>query len=248
MRAKYWIMVLQQFKGSLQDLLKQSQNAEQIALAVANQGKQKTINVLCFLPSYGGFFMAGLLSLNSNTVPIKPVTDDAHRADAYRYYPLGQRTDNNGNVVFVNTWLGYYADIKSPLDLMLELEKSHDYNTTTIPIHPVEFFQHPVTAEDIRTKINYIQITLDPKDQYVIDRFRTFFSVETREGEDQLDKQFTDQYTPIQVSLSEIIKGEKEFLAEYKKLCAAIGQEPNNSALELYRAWYKQRKFDLFKT
>jgi hypothetical protein len=62
-------METHQFKGSLQDLLNQATNKEQLEQVRVNSTKNKTINVLCFMPAQGGHFLATLLALNADTVP-----------------------------------------------------------------------------------------------------------------------------------------------------------------------------------
>jgi hypothetical protein len=239
-------MEIQQFKGSLQDLFNQATDKEKIQQARTNRTMEKTINVLCFIPSYGGHFLTTLVSLNSDCVPLKDIPGDSTRAAEYKYDPLPLLTDDAGNSGKQH-WTTYHSNFKSPAELTTELYENYNYSSVTIPIHPVEFYRYPVRGYDSRTKVNYIQVSLDPKDQYIIDRFNRFFSLESRDGEDLLDKQFTEEFSPITVSLSQIMIGEAEFLEEYTKLCTAIGQEPHASALELYQAWRVARKIDLFK-
>ena len=239
-------MEIQQFKGSLKDLFDQVTNKEKLEQARLNRTMIKTINVLCFLPCYDGRFISSLISLNSDTVPLKEIVNESQRASEFMYSVQKVITNDDGNSSLLS-WDAYYARWKSPLDLVNELYTSHDHSSVTVPIHPVEFYEHPVQSHDARTQINYMQVSLDPKDQYVIDRFTRYFAIERNDEEDALYKKFTEEYNPIIVSLSQIMKGETEFLEEYTKLCTAIDQQPHDGALELYRSWRTARKIDLFK-
>jgi hypothetical protein len=240
-------MEMQQFKGSLRDLFNQVTNKEKIEQSRINRTMTKTINVLCFLPSYGGHFLSTLLSLNSNTVPLKEITDDSQRVSAFKYGPLPSIIGVNGQTVSGPRWNSYHGSWRSPLELINELYQNHNFSSVTVPIHPVEFYLHPVYGHDSRTQTNYIQVSLDAEDKYIIDRFNRYFFLATRDGEDVLDKKFAEEFSPTTVSLSQIMRGETEFLEEYNKLCTAIGQEPHASALELYQSWRVARKIDLFK-
>ena len=240
-------MVTKQFKGSLRDLLHQTVNKEQLEQDRINQTMTKTINVLCFIPNYGGHFLSTLLSLNSNTVPLKAITDDAQRVSAFKFNPLEVRTGITGTIK-QDHWSYYHAGWRSPLELTNELYQNHSYSFVTIPIHPTEFYRHPTQKNNPRTQLNYIQVSLDAKDKYIIDRFASHFSLRSTNNEDAVDKRFAEEFNPIIVSLSQIMLGETEFLEEYNKLCTAVGQEPHASALELYQAWRIARKIDFFKS
>ena len=239
-------MEIQQFKGSLRDLFEQATNKEKIEQSRANRTMAKTINILCFLPSYGGHFLTTLLSLNSNTVPQKEITDDSQRVSDFKYDPLPLPTDDQGRSGRQG-WTAYHGNWRSPLELIDELYQNYNFSSVTVPIHPIEFYLHPVHGHDSRTQTNYIQVSLDTKDKYIIDKFNRYFSLESRDGEDVLDKKFAEEFSPTTVSLSQIMRGETEFLEEYTKLCTAIDQEPHASALELYQSWRTARKIDLFK-
>ena len=62
--------------------------------------------------------------------------------------------------------------------------------------------------------------------------------------ENQKDCDYVRDYNPYEIKFDNFILGEKTFVTEYENVCNYLQLPVNlDTALELYRDWYVERKF-----
>jgi hypothetical protein len=203
----------------------------------------KQLNVLVYLPGYGGSFIKFLLSLDKSTYPHVPRTEvlvnDSQRKEFYSFKDLRSK---------FKWWVKFHQHFYDEIDTINGFVNS-DYPMCTIDSHPYEFYrqvsQHLATTN---VKQNYLQINIGEEYCQVIDHFnmlnRGFPGFRT--GEERKDMQFTKEYNPYIINLDSFFIGEDSFVAEYQKLNQHL-QLPDyiDDALTLYRDWRRVRQIDL---
>ena len=217
---------------------------------------KKTINCIMYLPGWGGTFTNFVLSLDNSTFPWLPnsvdVNSEYNRKELFSFKNI--RTEYN-NKVYKSAWQNFHRSFKLTSDNVLEFLAQDRFTTLTISVHPIEFYQYyennpdnPLKHESVT--VNYYALTLDPSLEYIITEFKKeneSFPL-LRPNEDLMYKKYIDDFALQLFSFDSYIQGESAFTAEYLRMCSTMNIPVHlDDALELYRDWYVERRFDQYK-
>jgi hypothetical protein len=230
----------------------------------------KTVNLIMYKPGYGGHLISFLMSLDNTTMPWLRnkvmleyfVVNKQKLPIVYNPYSVSFNMESRKKMYsFTNasqdSWDGHHLSFAYEMHL-LEYFLSTDnlYSSFTFSLHPYGFYvlnegnmlyilgraYGPVT-------INYCQVALSEKYEWVIDDFKKSnngFPV-LREGEDELNSKFAADKSPYIINFDNFILGEDSFIPEYEKLAAYLSIPAQiDDALDLYRDWYTSRNFPNF--
>jgi len=209
---------------------------------------QKTLNIIVYKPGYGGTFISFLLSLNSLSYHIIPRFDDNHdfsesdHEKLYSYKNIRQR---------YGSWRNHHdAYAIHNLQHIKAFANNTQYPIYNWAIHPRVFYSKKLKIKVFREwQVNYLHVKLSPHLEYINDAFKASNNgfPQLLDGEDQQDIQYVRDYSPYEINFDNFILGEENFISEYQNVCNHL-QLPLNldTALELYRDWYEERKFAEF--
>jgi hypothetical protein len=206
---------------------------------------KKTINVISYKPGYGGNFIGHILSLDEITFPLVPKGS----------VPPYNRKNLCSFKNIINkhgSWAKFHLSFeKNRLSRFLNDERYSIYNCIS---HAETFFDENFQKEldDIKdiVNVNYLQVQLSLKFEYIIEFFMKFVYktvLETYEeysaNNDVAEKKFFNLYNPTIINLDNFILGKEEFIVEYTKISNLL-QIPLHidDAIELYDAWRIERK------
>jgi len=210
----------------------------------------KNVNLIIYKPGYGGHFIQFLLSLDKCTVPCidKNTTFnqiDNSRKDYYSFKNLRKKH---------NRWINHhklYDGMNIDELIITELSSNSLYHTANIQVHPFEFYNTGLVEylQNINMSINYLQVSISTKYEYVIDTFKLCNGgfPKLRPDEEIMNQIITQDYSPYIINFDNFILGEGHFVEEYTKLNNHL-QLPLHldSALEMYRDWYIERRFSQY--
>ena len=207
----------------------------------------KNINLIIYKPGYGGHFIQFILSLDKSTVPVMSKKVDLNqmndsRKELYSFKELRKR---------YGSWQNHHAayQVQNLRQLGVhELLNNSAYHTLTIHVHPYGFYNTMLFKylNNVKASIKYLQVTLSPKYEYVIDTFKACngnFPV-LRLVEEEMNQKITEQLSPYIINFDNFILGEEYFVEEYIKISNHL-QLPLylDDAIEMHRDWYVERKF-----
>ena len=211
---------------------------------------KKNVNLIIYKPGYGGHFIQFLLSLEKSTVPCisKDTTFsqvDNSRKDYYSFKNLRKKH---------NRWVNHhklYDGMNIDELILKELTSNSLYHTANLQIHPFEFYNTGLVEylQNVKASVNYLQVTVSPKYEYVIDAFKLCngnFPI-LRPNEEAMNEKISQDHSPYVINFDNFILGEGHFVEEYTKLNNHL-QLPLHldSALEMYRDWYIERRFEQY--
>ena len=210
----------------------------------------KNVNLIIYKPGYGGHFIQFLLSLDKSTVPCisKDTTFSQINNSRKDYYSFKNLRKNFGR------WINHhklYDGMNIDELILKELISNSLYNTANLQVHPHEFYKLRIDSylNHLPITINYIQIIVSPKYEYVIDTFKVCNGnfPKLRPNEDTMNQKITQDYSPYIINFDNFILGEEHFIDEYINVNNHL-QLPLHldDALELYRDWYVERRFNQY--
>jgi hypothetical protein len=206
----------------------------------------KKINLIIYLPGYGGNFITNILSLN----------------DLAYFYSKNSITSNNKKEILsfkdiqikYGHWINHHNQYKDSYDIndFIKFFKDKKTKFANMRMHPFEFYSYfeenikKIKKYNSKAILNYCQVNLSLELEHVIDKFKITnggFPI-LRNGELQLSTKFKNEYNPFIINFDNFILGEKTFIAEYERICNYLDIPIQlEDALLLYKDWYIERKF-----
>lgn len=207
----------------------------------------KNVNLIIYKPGYGGHFIQFILSLDKSTVPIISRGVDFNQMPESRkeFYSFKDLRKTYGH------WWNHHKKYQGrdfDQSAVHELLNNNNYHTLMIHAHPYEFYNTKLVEflQNVNVSVNYLQIQLSPKYEYVIDIFKACNGnfPELRPGEEGMNQKITEQLSPYIINFDNFILGEGHFVEEYIKISNHL-QLPLylDDAIEMYRDWYIERRF-----
>jgi len=196
-------------------------------------------NIVVYNTGHCGNIVKYLLSLHEDTFPL---------TTPYRSDPFKKITSDHA-------WDKFELSLyKTPAEWYELFFNQSKYKTITIAEHSYNVVgeSHQFTNFD---ELQYIGIRAGKvfhkydhkwkhKQNLLVNRIDYPFTPITKSHVEQFDR----DYDPYMINIDNFVQGEEKFLAEYRKLLTHlkyhIDNDTINSALSLYRNWYKARGFD----
>lgn len=202
----------------------------------------KNLNVLVYMPGYGGSFIKFLLSLDPSTYPHVPrnqnLTNNSQRKEFYSFRDLRKN---------FGWWVKFHQNFYDELDTINSFVDS-EYQTCTIDSHPYEYYRlvrHRISQVNVDPV--YLQVKISERFAPVIDHFNMLNGgfPGFRTGEERKDMQFLLEHDPYTICLDNFFKDTDHFVDEYERLNKFL-QLPLyvDDALELYADWRRVRQLD----
>ena len=207
----------------------------------------KNVNLIIYKPGYGGHFIQFVLSLDKSTVPIISRGVDFTQVPESRkeFYSFKDLRKKYGH------WWNHHKKYQGrdfDQSAVHELLNNSAYHTLNIHAHPYEFYNTKLVEflQNVNVSVNYLQIELSPKYEYVIDIFKVCNGnfPELRPGEEEMNKKITEELSPYIINFDNFVLGEGHFVEEYTRISNHL-QLPLylDDAIEMYRDWYIERRF-----
>jgi hypothetical protein len=188
-------------------------------------------NIIIYQPGYGGTFLQYLFSLDRTTAPYG--SNVTNRLEIYSFDHAQKYT----------TWEQFhynYTNINT-VDL-----NDNRYSTSTIAIHPTEFYQSNqliAKSQEVNTTVYIADLSWTDFNNFWLVRFKEKGNgyPNLRPQEIVQEDQIRTRYDPISINIDAFLDP-TTWSAEYLRINSSMGLTPQlESAEKLYESWYKQR-------
>lgn len=211
----------------------------------------KTFTIINFNPGLGGNFVKFLLSLDENVYPLIPKEYENQKISKQNIFSFENLNKDD--------WAFWHLqfdrlDITMHQKLMKFSHKNNTmYNHFVYQTHPFVFytFNHGFNKKIIEILPHFKNIkTIN---HIYIEVGKIFFSKivewgktigQDIEDHEFFNRKYKEEYNPYVINFDNFILGEETFLLEYTKLCNYFNFPIYiKEVSELYKDWYKERKF-----